>query len=568
MPEIAVSDDDRQAIVNYFQEGVDAQEDKLRLDSRRHEIEELYCPPYTKKQVSAVCSQVIIQTRRRLTNAALEISSEKPSSHAPIEDSTIPGEVKTSDVNGTKESSSTTKPKKIITHPKSGAWADYEHSAIKETWRRVEARFLDENVDKNPAIREKMQILCTPGIKCHLEIRRLIDLGFKPQNFTVVERDKKAWGDFEKNARELGLKPIFGELQEVVPGLKAPLDIVLLDFVNPGSDKNMSIVENLPLAPRAIVALNVLAKREKSEFQEIMGRLHKSAINKGDKAIGRQIVRSKLEEMQERMRNGYVFNDLEWADFVCKMTQEAYDKIEEHLSLDNDMSWDERETMLWYMQRYAGTLRPESWLLPNMIHNFQINPARYTNPDHFKSLSLNKQKNVAIVAAYKDLLRFFNMWAMNMISIIPDSRLMHVQFMTDLLNCITFGRRQLVSLEKFKYKSKIGKTASPFCTMLALTELPKKDYQQYQSLAHFGIKYAELFQTNSRNAAPEGNVNKKGNIQFSLMQNGQKVFSIEMLTLLNQLKHYFEDFKKKYPLSLWENQHAIPWQELETMNDV
>lgn len=468
-------------------------------------------------------------------------------------------------------------PTPVKAHPKSGAWVDYEHNEIKERWRTIEADFIDQNIDKDPEARTKMRILCTPGIKCYLEVRHLLKLGFKPENVVAIERDKKGWPDFETNAREIGLQPKFGELKEVVPNLKTPFDIVCLDFVNSGSVENQLILESLPLAPKAVVAINVLAKRERTAFQEMIGRLHKTAATTAPQ-VGREHMHKEVGDLMESVKNEGPLEPDAWSNRIFDMTANALQAIKSHLSTDNDMSWEERETMLWYMQRYAGTLRDSSWLLPNAMKKIAVDPLQFENPEEARKYPIDKLRMSAVGSCIDELRGFFIHLASISGAIIRDDRILHLQNILDLLNAVIHGRRQIVAMEKYKYKSKVGKTSSPFLTSLCVTELPKKDYRLFQRSAEFAMKYAEFRWGHNSGELPPIDYKEEesamhtglGFLRLMIVDRAKKegkqnVYGLNMDVLLNELDTYFKRFMKRYPLSTWEGQHAVPWQNLEDL---
>lgn len=461
----------------------------------------------------------------------------------------------------------------ISFHPQSGAWTDYEHSAIKGVWRYAEADMIDQCVDKSPEVRANMRIICTPGIKCYLEVRHLLALGFRGENIIAVERERKAWRDFEENARELGIKPIFGDLKDLLPTMHGPFDIACIDFVGAGSVDNLQIVEMLPLAPRAIVSINVMAKREKTEFQEAMGRLHKTAAS-DQPQVGRDTMRAGLDKLLHEARQGKKLPTREINRCIVDLVSQGYKNLETHFANDNDMSWEERETMLWYIQRYAGTGKTSTWMNASMIDDLKITANDFSHSDQLKKCSQDKLNQMYVTNEYRELMKFFNAFAMQMIGLVDDPRIFHVQFMADLLNCVTCRRRQIVALKKYRYNSQVGQTPSPFCTSIAVTEVPSREYQKYHPLIYFMQKAMAVIRKQpasrefpiARQTTTRGMVANQtlwSGLNFSVMDGNRKVTSMNFENMLAMLGEYFDRFIPQYPLSQWENQNKLPWERLE-----
>lgn len=576
---------------DYVQEGVEHGETEEQIRARRKELADLFnC---SLPQVAGAVAWKKHEGKENLVLEPLELpgqiqepsASAAPPPPAPAQDQQqkppIDNPSQTTSVpepprDNPENAPETTSPD-VRFHPLGGAWADYEHSAVKEQWRRVESDFIDRSIDRDPAARARMRILCTPGIKCHLEVRHLLKLGFTPGNIVAVEREKKAWVDFEKNARTLGLLPIFGDLAEILPRSNAPFDIALIDFVNAGSASNILTLESLPLADRAVVAINVMAKRERTDFQDMMGRLHKSASDAMTRPAGQQSVgeQTMIAGFKDVLPQGGEIELSEYNRRIVEVVQQGFSATESYLAADNDMSWEERDTMLWYMQRYAGTGRPDRWGLPNKMQNLQVHPSDFDDPEEASRFTEERQKRIYATQTFKQFMMFFQTAAIGILSLFEDPRLMKAPVVYDLLNCVALGRRQIVSMEKYRYNSVIGKTPSPFCTSLAVTEVPKKEYRRFHSFVHFALRLAEAKLQRRKN---DGRLPLESSLDFSshsddmfggnrlfAVSRGRRLCSISFAEILRHAVDYSDNFLPKYPLSLWENQKQIPWRNLEEM---
>ncbi len=148
----------------------------------------------------------------------------------------------------------------------SGEHADYDNET-KRKWRKEWAQFIDENTDKKN--RARMRVLCLPGKNC-LEIPLYVQLGFDPKNIVGVEGgDRVARAEFELNAPKLGIDHRVGDLEDIL-STEAPFDVVSLDFHGFMGKKNFEICQRIPLADKAVVMTNFLARREKGFSKDIL----------------------------------------------------------------------------------------------------------------------------------------------------------------------------------------------------------------------------------------------------------------------------------------------------------
>lgn len=147
-----------------------------------------------------------------------------------------------------------------------GATFDYDFE-IKRRWRQCWYDFIDEHTDESE--RADMKVLCLPGRLC-LEIPGYLELGFKPENIIGVEGNREVKDEYERNAAQYGIKPVFGTLEDVVPKLNTPLDVVSLDFTGLCTKALLDrVISKLLLREKAVVLTNFLGARENRNLQDL-----------------------------------------------------------------------------------------------------------------------------------------------------------------------------------------------------------------------------------------------------------------------------------------------------------
>lgn len=525
----SIEESDREEIVRQFSETLESGAEKSILDSVRRRLEEQFCPKYTARQVNAVCSQVIIQKNRFRQSVITTIQPTTP-------------EVKPQDRNTVK------------IHPKSGAWADYEHSEVKEKWRKVELDFFDRQLDTWNKKPEEMSLLCTPGIKCYLELRPFLARGIKPQNICAVEREKAAWGEFASNCHELGIQPRFGDLKDILPEFREKFDVVLLDFVGPLSYSGINLVYKLPVADRAMIAINTLGKRENAETQESLAYLHKASDGTKE--------RQWTERIQEKIKNGAMHP----SELIHQTSREVQDWAND---LEGEISNDIRDTALWYCLKRIGLERPDNWMMPNLvmnIPNISVEEVKAARNEPNLDITENYWRTKSLDGALEVLERMF----IEMQGILLLGGLRTNVFLScvhQVCHAAAFGEKQIAHLEKYSYKSKIGKTPSPFHTNLAMIELPTAEYKKLKSTIQFALTCARsLLQESCENyeTAHEksscfleaegvsfGQISSNAKIAF--YKERKRITSIPLTTLLHDLASFENLVGGTYPLSFFEN---------------
>ena len=382
-----------------------------------------------------------------------------------------------SEQGGTKVNSS--KSHQIKVSPLSGAWVDFENSEIKEQWRQVEADFIDRHIDKDPAKRAQMRVLCTPGIKCYKEVQHLLSKGIRPENILAVEREKAAWGEFESNCRSVGIRPVFGDLQEILPH-QVPFDIVCIDFLGQLCKANLRVLHTLPLKDRAIISLNMLAKRESAEIQEELSQLkmqydgtHRSEQSRIQKELLRRP--SVTTERSTTLQNATDAHLLHLAEETRRQTDRAISEKFEPVSEEV------RDVTLWSAMRHAGALNEQQWKFNNMFTPFPFHP---TDVAEGRTDSMNKYVILsrACTKIFGPDIHRVEAW-LHAGKLLGDSELYYSW--DALALCSHIGLRQITALEKYKYLSRVGKAPSPFFTNLAVVEKPKQLYQDVNASAAF-----------------------------------------------------------------------------------
>ncbi len=378
-------------------------------------------------------------------------------------------------VNTPSEDNAIVNDSRISFHPKSGAWMDFENSPIKDIWRKAEAQFIDENLPRDPKKRAKMRVLCTPGIKCYKEVDHLIGIGIRPENIVAVEREKGAWNEFVANCKDKGIKPIYGDLSDVLEETNEPFDIVTLDFLGQLCAPSIGIIHKLPLADKAVLAVNFLAKRESAKIQDDLTKL-KRAYG----PLSRLVAEKVNALIQSVLGNNPDLEGMGPNEVLKLGRKEAKAEIN-----DTEYEVDElREISLWSLMRHAGTSRKENWMFREMIQTCNF-------PEEWLRKNKGKDRDQILLHLIANSLG-------NTFAADDQELLAHLvghgiyrmdghKYGLDALALTTnAGIRQMRKLQKFKYKSRIGKTSSPFYANMAVLE--KGDYKEFKNTAKFVMK--------------------------------------------------------------------------------
>ncbi len=140
---------------------------------------------------------------------------------------------------------------------------------LKIMWRQTWIDFLVRRTSEK--MRSKMKILTLPGMNC-LNIPGYLEAGFRAENIIGVEGSTRSdvRRKFEENAKFLGIRPVIGRLENILPDMKEKLDVVELDFHGQISASKEEIFRQLPLSEFSWVMINLMAKREGKDFQNHM----------------------------------------------------------------------------------------------------------------------------------------------------------------------------------------------------------------------------------------------------------------------------------------------------------
>jgi hypothetical protein len=203
-----------------------------KLDNRIEVIDEV-----TNEAIELPIVEIDEVIIPEIVNKAVEATEKRP-------DSEVPSESK-------------------IQFLQSGGSADaHEYdNPIKNAWRNKWVQFLDKMIPQNE--RRNKKILCLPAAKC-LEIPLYLQLGFRPENITgVIRKDRKEYtNEFLHNALKYGIKPMVGDLGELLTEDSTQYDVVNLDFEGPVSMSNRIAYDQVLLAEDALIIINLAARRD------------------------------------------------------------------------------------------------------------------------------------------------------------------------------------------------------------------------------------------------------------------------------------------------------------------
>lgn len=190
-----------------------------------------------------------------------------------------------------------------------GAAFEYTNPA-KNTWRDFRFRFFDENVhlvgDDPNLVNGLILDAIDKKTERFREVPYYLAKGYK--NFTIVERDKKAWAAVEAEARRIEIKAKYGDLIQVAPTLTDPFGLLFLDFTGPAGPDKMKILELLPTTDSALVFLTQSLKREGPKAKKMLATLAEDHIDDSEQrsAIlsGKAASRFELEAAKHSSTSG------------------------------------------------------------------------------------------------------------------------------------------------------------------------------------------------------------------------------------------------------------------------
>jgi len=484
---------------DYIQEGVDRGETEEQIKERRLELTRIV--DCTIKQVAGAVAWKKDQNEEKLILKPLELPSnpeeqvQPPTQESQIQSVESSTSFSSADTEiGTPPESTPIEttpvpqinspdelPTHVRVHPKSGAWVDFENSEIKETWRQAEAEFIDRHVDIDSAKRAEMRVLCTPGIKCYKEVQHLLRKGIKPENIFAVEREKAAWGEFETNCRAAGIRPVFGELQELLPH-QAPFDIVCIDFLGQLSKANLRVLQKLPLRDRAVISVNMLAKREGRDIQEELSQMQfqYDGTHKEEQATALELA---LSQSSVPSNIATTLQNPTDAD-ILRLAAEIQEQTEKTMSTKFTSVSDEvRDTALWSSLRHAGVLNERHWKYLKMFTPFPFHPIFLQEGRNSTSDKVEILQRACSKSFGPDIFRVE--FALRAAGLLSNSDAPPLYSLDALALSSNSGLRQITSVEKYKYLSSVGQTRSPFVTNLAVVERPTKLYQDVTASAAF-----------------------------------------------------------------------------------
>lgn len=369
----------------------------------------------------------------------------------------------------------------LDTNSKGGAWVDFESSRIKEKWRIKEADFIDRSFPKNPKKRADLRVLCTPGIKCHKEVDHLIRIGIRPDNIVAVERERRAWKEFEKNCREKGIRPVYGDLKDILKEKNlGSFDIVTLDFLGQMCLSSARIIQRLSLSTKAALAVNFLAKRENQRTQASLNKTEIEYTLAQDANLDAQ------EDVVEALRS----KDPKFAKLSIRELLKIVREKKEEKVADVDFHVSEtRETGIWSLLRHAGCLCRKNWNMRHILKDIRF-PQQAVGAEENEDWDVflrNVLRKTCSDIFFPDILEL-TAWLKAQKLYKSDGR----GFNLDAIALATaFNLKQMTKFEKYKYKSRVGKTSSPFFANMAILESSPDCYRGFERSAEFMLKAAQ-----------------------------------------------------------------------------
>ncbi|MDD5026125.1 MAG: hypothetical protein PHH13_01980 [Candidatus Peribacteraceae bacterium] len=442
----------------------------------------------------------------------------------------------------------------IRVHPKSGAWTDYEHSQVKEQWRAVEMDFLDRHLDTLGKKPEELKVLCTPGIKCYLEVQHLLRRGIRPENILAVEREDGAWNEFEQNCVACGIRPRYGDLRNVLPNINTKFDVVLLDFLGQYCLAHQEVIYQLPIADKAMIALNMGGKRERKAVQDAMNGVQESAAHLFTDTAEQRMAElyREAEATESRLMLNPAQRHSRFTRIWGQALRESSAAIKQRDIVVND---EVRGALMHTLLHEVGIARPDNWSLPNMIGKLpllfgpdEVRKAfkRDLDPNFIRTKSLHK----SLERLEFGILGQFRMAACGLH---PELRSMWdtIAPLIDMAGCAATGGKKIVALERYKYLSRVGETPSPYLTDLAVIELPRARYKEQQQSTHFALACArEVTRDAISKRSRKFPIALGGHLKVTVLEGNRQfhVASIPLDTLLKDMTLY-QTMETDFPLS-------------------
>jgi hypothetical protein len=143
-----------------------------------------------------------------------------------------------------------------------GSHFNYDNSD-KCAWRQgVVIAHLEKHIP--PERRGDVRILCLGGQQ-NYEPQAYINAGCRPENITSVECDPSTFNTFRRTGASLGIQTHCGDLEQMPHA--APYDVVSLDYHGRINLQKCVDVLHIPLADKALLMINVQAKREDRQIK-------------------------------------------------------------------------------------------------------------------------------------------------------------------------------------------------------------------------------------------------------------------------------------------------------------
>lgn len=145
--------------------------------------------------------------------------------------------------------------------------------AAKRSWRLEIINSFDRVLSDAPsALRADMNVLFLPSVdrqNMEVQIKLLEGIGFKRNRMFGVEgtKDEDLQRQFLHNAHELGIVPVYGKLEKLLPKDPKKYGLVWLDFPGPINLTYLEIGKQLLLADVAAVSVNFMQGRESAQVQ-------------------------------------------------------------------------------------------------------------------------------------------------------------------------------------------------------------------------------------------------------------------------------------------------------------
>lgn len=328
---------------------------------------------------------------------------------------------------------------------------DYDNP-VKRAWRATWFQYVADHT--RPEDRPNLRVACLPG-RLGLEIPGYIELGFRANNIVGFEGSPRIQREFFEMAERFGIQAVGERLEDALPRMEVPFDVVNLDFTTAIQDESALIFRKLLLGDHAVCAVNVLGKRD--------GELSKSAL---------AMFAKRLELNQGPIHDG-VFSTAE--------RQRLRSVVERATHADTYAVAESREKGLPFLVAEAlGQMRVENWLDPKQLANF---PGYKEGKWHEYEVLETIERAFALIAdaignAYSELY--------------PLSRRQSPDFrgkLTGLTNNAysagvqtTFRLTQTTDVRHMRY---ISPNRSPFHTILVNKERPVEVYRRFEDIGHF-----------------------------------------------------------------------------------